>query len=367
MSAPEAPAGDRAVVPRNASVPAVRKPFAKCWTRKGRDGNIGTIAGSESPWPNAKREIRDAILHLMTNSWVDGQLTFLMQPKLEICQMKLRRIVAGMICLCVWSLGASLQADPIIEETFTDYPDNALISVASAGWALGLAGNWTLAPNQDLYENRTHADLNAGTGKAVYDMESDYNGARRATRSTPAEHVLFENDGDVFYASFLIAPGRATGDMTFGLQLQRLDGGGMPELSFGISGGQYFVGNGGVNPNVPDGTVTADEQLVVVRIEYGDAMSGPIGPDDDEAVTLWVDPVDEFSAPVIDDALADLLRRGGGKITAASMRGDQMAGQPAFFDNLRVGLSFSAVVPEPSTLSLLALGFIALVPMIWRR
>lgn len=67
------------------------------------------------------------------------------------------------------------------------------------------------------------------------------------------------------------------------------------------------------------------------------------GPDDDEVVTLWVDPIDEFSMPVIDGVATDLLNRGGGKITDVSIRGDQMLGQPAFFDNLRVGTSFSAV------------------------
>jgi len=53
-------------------------------------------------------------------------------------------IVAGVIGLCVWFLGASLQAELIIEDTFTGYLDNALISDSPAGPALGLTGDWSL-------------------------------------------------------------------------------------------------------------------------------------------------------------------------------------------------------------------------------
>jgi hypothetical protein len=257
--------------------------------------------------------------------------------------MKCHRIVAGVIGLCVLSLG-TLRAEPIIEETFTDYQDNVLLSAHPAGDAIGLTGDWAVDPNQDFYVNRTQTDPNAGTGKAVYDREANYNGTRTATRDTSTDHVLFENDGDVFYASFLIDPGRADGDMTFELGLRRLDDGGVQDFSFGIIGGQYIVGNGGVDVNVGRGTVTADEQLVLVRVEYGEAESGP---DVDEVVTLWVDPVDELSTPVIDGVSTALLNRGGGKITAVSIRGDQMEGSPAFFDNLRVGASFAAVIPDP--------------------
>ena len=278
--------------------------------------------------------------------------------------MKCHRIAAGVIGLCVLLLGASLQAGLIIEDTFTGYLDNALISDSPAGPAIGLAGDWTLVPENDFFVNKTRDDDNAGTGKAVYERPPTDNGTRTATRNTSADHVLFKNDGDVFYASFLIDPARAYGDMTFELELSNLGGGGMSNFAFGISNREYIVGNGGSDADVSGGVVTADEQLVLVRIAYGDANSGP---DDNEVVTLWVDPVDESSTPVIDGASIDFLNRGGGKITAVSIRGDWMYGDPAFFDNLRVGTSFAAVVPEPSTLSLLAMGLIVLIPMIRRR
>ena len=120
-----------------------------------------------------------------------------------------------------------------------------MISDSPAGPAIGLTGDWTLVPNSNFYVNKTQADDDAGTGKAVYDRPSTDNGTRTATRSTSADHVLFENDGDVFYASFLIDPARADGDMTFELGLTRLDGGGIQNFSFGIIDGQYIVGNGG--------------------------------------------------------------------------------------------------------------------------
>jgi len=278
--------------------------------------------------------------------------------------MRLGRIVAIAIGLFVSFFVVSLPAGMIIEETFTDYPDNALLSAHPAGDAVGLTGDWTLDADQDFYVNRTQADLNAGTGKAVYDMESDFNGARTATRVTSAKHVLFENDGDVFYASFLIDPGRADGTMTFELEIQRLDNGGVQDFLFGMIEGQYIVGNGGVGVRVGRGAATADEQLVVVRVAYGATESGP---DKDEVVTLWANPIDESSPPVIDNVAAPVLNRGGGKITSVSLRGGQMDGSPAFFDNLRVGTSFAAVVPEPSALGLLAIGLFAMSTLIWRR
>ncbi len=257
--------------------------------------------------------------------------------------MRFQGIAAGLMGLCLLSPAASLQAETIIEDTFTGYPDNALISADPAGPANGLSGNWTLVPNSDFFVNKTQADDDAGTGKAVYDRPSTDNGARTATRNTSAEHALYETDGDLFYASFLIDPARAGGDMTFELELVSLSGGGAVDFSFGISGGAFIVGNGGISGVASGGTVTADEQLVLVRIEYGDTSSG--GLDDDEVVTVWVDPVDESSLPVINGVSAELLNSGGGKILTVSIRGDQMDGQPAFFDNLRVGLSFAEVMP----------------------
>ena len=261
--------------------------------------------------------------------------------------MRIHGIAAGVMVLFLLSLAPSLQAEPIIEDTFTGYPDNALISADPAGPATGLSGNWTLVPDSDFYVNKTQVDPDAGTGKAVYDRPSGDNGARTATRDTTFEHVLYETDGDLFYASFLIDPPGADGDMTFELEIVGLAGGAV-DFSFGISNGTYIVGNGGISAVAGGGMVTANEQLVVVRIEYGDTSSG--GLDDDEVVTLWVDPVDESSLPVIDGFSIELLNSGGGKISTVSIRGDQMNGQPAFFDDLRVGLSFADVMPATPSL-----------------
>jgi hypothetical protein len=248
--------------------------------------------------------------------------------------------------LVMASVCTGVQADPIISETFSNYPDNSLITVHPAGPAVGLVGDWELAPENFFYVNRTEADLGAGTGKAVYDMPWDDNGARTARRSTSADHELFNTDGDVFYASFLIRPARAQGTMLFGLTLEQSNGGGQPELSFGMNDGHFVVGNGGANVDVTGGVPVAGEMLVVLRLQYGDSGSGP---DDFESVTLWVDPVDETSDPAIDGVSADLLNRGGGKVTGVFMRGEQMAGQPAYFDNLRIGFEFEDVVDPLSS------------------
>ena len=247
------------------------------------------------------------------------------------------------------SLGVAAQADTLISETFTGYPDNALISASPAGPAPGLAGDWTLDPDNFFYVNRTEYDLGAATGKAAYDMPWDDHGARTAQRATSADHVLLSGDGDVFHASFRILPARADGHMIFGLTLDRLDGGGQADISFGMIDGLFIVGNGGVDVDVSSGAPSVTEMRVVLRIEYGDADSGP---DDNEVVTLWVDPVNEFSAPVIDRVPIDLLNRGGARIVGVSIRGGQMAGQPAYFDDLLVGSGFVDVVAAPPLIGL---------------
>jgi hypothetical protein len=247
-------------------------------------------------------------------------------------------------------ISAVAQADPIIFEGFTGYPENALISASPAGPAVGLTGDWFLAPENFFYVNRTEADLEAGTGKAVYDMPWDDHGARTAQRDASPQHALFELDGDVFYASFYINPPRADGDMIFTLTLDQLDGGGQPEVSFGMKGGNFIVGNGGVNADILGGVPSTEQMQIILRIEYGD---GGTGPDDFEVATLWVNPVNENSIPVIDEVPVDFLNRGGGRITGVAIRGAQMAGQPAFFDDLMVGFDFPDVAqaPPPGTLS----------------
>lgn len=239
------------------------------------------------------------------------------------------------------AISAAAQADPIIFESFTGYPENALISASPSGTALGLTGDWSLDPENYFYVNKTEADLEAGTGKAVYDMPWDDNGARTAQRHTSPEHALFNLDGDVFYASFRIHPARTSGGMIFSLSLEQLNGGGQPGVSFGMKDGRFIVGNGGVNVDILGGVPSVTEMRVVLRVEYGDAGSGP---DDLELVTLWVDPVNESSNPVIDQVPVDFLNRGGGRITGVSIRGDQMDGHPAFFDDLMVGFEFGDVM-----------------------
>ena len=237
-------------------------------------------------------------------------------------------------------------ADPIIYESFSNYPEDALISATPAGPAIGLTGDWSLAPDNFFYVNMTQDDPEAGAGKAVYDMPYDDNGARTALRQASPEHALLEQDGDVFYASFRIQPARFDGYMRFMLSLEQLAGGGQPELSFGIQDGRFMVGNGGVNVDIEGGAPTALEMQLVLRVEYGD---GGAGPDDLEVVTVWVDPASEASTPVIDAVPVDFLNRGGARITGVAIRGDQMDGQPAFFDDLMVGYEFADVVEAPTS------------------
>lgn len=247
-------------------------------------------------------------------------------------------------------VGNAVQADPIIYESFSDYPDNALISAHPAGEAIGLAGDWSLDPDNFFYVNKTELDPESGTGKAVYDMPWDDNGARTAQRKASPEHALAERDGDVFYASFRISPPSDDGYMLFRLELEQLGGGGQPPLAFGMKDGVFVVGNGGVNVDVTGGVPATVEMQVVLRVEYGESDTGQ---DDLEVITLWVDPTDEASSPVIDQAPVDLLNRGGLRITGVSIRGDQMDGQPAFFDDLTVGYEFTDVIesPQPDALT----------------
>jgi hypothetical protein len=242
------------------------------------------------------------------------------------------------VCLAAGiSVGAAL-----VEETFTGYPEDSLISASPAGPAVGLTGDWTLDSESDFYVNRTQADLQAGTGKAVYDRPSDDNGTRTATRASSDAHVLYTNDADVFYAAFLIDAPVTGGRMAMGIFLDRLDGAGAPDLAFGIKDGSFIVGNGGTDVNFQGSGVTAGQHLLALRVEYGDADTGP---DDNEVVTMWVDPAAESDPAVIDGLSGDFLNAGGGKITGVFMRGEQMLGRPTFFDDLRIGLTFADVMP----------------------
>jgi len=246
--------------------------------------------------------------------------------------------------LLLATLSSVALADPIVFEGFDGYPEDALISDNPAGPAPGLAGDWTLAPDNFFYVNRTELDLEAGVDKAVYDMPYDDNGARTAQRQTAREYALLDADGDVFYAGFRVNPPRADGAMLFSLILEQLVGGGQPALSFGMNDGSFVVGNGGVNTDVQGGTATAEEMQLVLRVEYGGGGSGPDGL---EVVTLWVDPVDEGSSAVIDQVAVDLLNGGGVVLTAVAIRGEQMDGQPALFDDLAVGFEFADVITAP--------------------
>lgn len=254
------------------------------------------------------------------------------------------RYALSVFFLVLVMASAAARADPIIYEGFSGYPDDALISASPAGPATGLTGNWSLDANDFFYVNRTEADLGAGAGKAVYDMPYDDNGVRTAQRSTSEDFELFAAEGDTFYASFLVHPPLASGDMIFTLILEGSDGGGQPNLSFGMASGSFIVGNGIVDVDVAAGSPGTEEMRVVLRFEYG---NGGTGPSDLEIVTLWIDPVDESSTPVIDEVTVDLVNHGGGRITAVSMRGSQMAGQPAFFDELAVGYTFEDVTAPP--------------------
>jgi hypothetical protein len=147
----------------------------------------------------------------------------------------------------------------------------------------------------------------------------------------------------------LILPPRAAGHMIFGLTLDQLDGGGQADLSFGMIDGHFVIGNGGVDVDVSGGAPTVTQMRVVLRVEYHDSGSGS---GDNEFVTLWVNPVDEFSTPVIDGVAVDLLNSGGARLSGVSMRGGQMAGQPAYFDDLMVGFGFADVMATPASVGL---------------
>ena len=105
-------------------------------------------------------------------------------------------------------------------------------------------------------------------------MPWDDNGQRTAQRAASPLQVLLQDDGDVLYASFRIHPARSQGTMLFRLDLVQITGGGQPDLSFGMNGGDFVVGNGGVNLDVTAGEPAEEEMQVVLRVEYGEGSGG---------------------------------------------------------------------------------------------
>ncbi len=258
----------------------------------------------------------------------------------------------------------------LVSDDLEGYPQG-LITGVTAPAKTGLTGDWFSADGSDFYVNQTESNTspgNPGEGMAVYDRDGTNDNARTVARNLTAA-VNLNNPGDFLYLGFDVDPntvggtGASATGLFFGVNFDTDPTAGA-FLRFGISGSAYSVQ--GTNGTTSGGVATTLSQRIILRIAFNGSGSN-------EAVKLWVDASAEGDATVIDTNV-NLLNTSPAPYTGTSifLFGENQAGQPAFFDNLKVGTTFNDVtlapIPEPTSVALMALGGgVALIALRRRR
>lgn len=263
--------------------------------------------------------------------------------------------VALMVLVCLFAAAAA-QAAPIVDERFlgmTAY--SALDGQAATG--VGMTGNWD--------GDSTHLNVVPG-GFVKYDRDNAYAGARSAWAATdhspgnPFEEFLVTN-GTTFYAGLHAfvkedtvlgddeGPDKEPGSAEYGSLTVTLDWNGSNDLQFGMMSGKFGVsGPGGLIVDAGD-YVVDEKYLIVLCVEYNAANI------DQEHVRLWINPIDESSATLI-DTNGNFIFDAAYDFQGIEITGSGLDGNWGFFNFVKVGSSFADVLPEPATLVLAAVG-----------
>jgi len=272
------------------------------------------------------------------------------------------------------AMTAHVHAVLLVEETFDAHPIGSIKDVTAPA-SPGLTGGWTVseiagsANEENFYVNRTEGDdtpgTNPGTGKAVYDRNSNNNNGLLASRATSSNPTIFASDGDAIYFGFTVDPDTVNGDEEASMQLGFTNGW---IAKMGIKDGALFAEGdntlGGGGGSVGTAFSDALEHRIIARLEFN---AGP------EVVTLWIDPTAESDPFARNTTGTNLLNTSPAPYALSSVGiiGQGQSGQPLFFDDLRVATTFDealrgnvnnepAPVPEPTTALLGGLAVLAI-------
>jgi len=166
---------------------------------------------------------------------------------------------------------------------------------------------------------------------------------------------------DVFFSARLRRTGG--GDPRWS-QMVRLYAAGQNEdvnsASLGFVSDQFLSRAGPSSGQVAFGSFfPAEEHLLVGKVEF-DEVGG-----NQERVTVWVDPIGVETSPISGVSTANYT--GLGFVDTVSLRVFELNNVTVTWDDLRIGTTWAAVIPEPSTLVLLCIGVVGLLGYAWRR
>ena len=258
-------------------------------------------------------------------------------------------ITAAVILATVAGVGAA----PIIEVDFSDNSTGDLVGQSATVSGDGLTGAWS--KYQDSSYNKIEIEGADKELKVYRDNKKAWECRAEADvdSSLPAPITA---DGEGFYLGFNIrfeGDGMADGGV-------RLAAGSNELLVAGALEGEFVAGSlhsGGLQYNQPlysGQAVTAGTDYLLIA-KFTDNESGY-----DDRIQLWIDPSSESDTPVMDEMVtSEITNWQGAKITSIGIGDldDLVNSEPTVYvDNVRVGSSFADVVPEPATMSLLAIG-----------
>ncbi len=225
----------------------------------------------------------------------------------------------------------------------------------------GLTGDWFVTSDYggDVFVNREGTAL---PGRYEHYKSSDL--ARSFRRNTSDAFFSDIEAGDSFYYSAVFRATSLDSDNELMVVLQNDSDGHSSDLVFGIAGSEFLIGDaGGTGPtsgdNTTAGTVQADtDHRLIVKFTLD--VDG-----NTDRLDAWVDVNSESDAKLIDNFQASLVRgqfTSAGDASERGISGIEGFGenlgdfQTGFIDDIRVGTTFGDVVPEPATMSLLAIG-----------
>jgi hypothetical protein len=249
--------------------------------------------------------------------------------------------MAAMVLIA--SAGAS--AAPMIDVDFSGNSAGNLEGASAADSGTGLTGTWS--KYQSSSYNYIEIEGSAKELKVYRTHSGDYECQAEADVDSSLPEPITA-DGEGFYVGLNIRF-EGSGSADGGLQLF----GGSDTLVAGALGGNFVAGGAGPVDSGQAVTLGTDYRLIA---KFTDNAQN----DYDDRIQLWIDATSESDSAAIDEYVtSEVVGWQNQKITKIGLGGlgALNSGKPTVYvDDVLVGTSFADVVPEPATMSLLAIG-----------